>query len=590
MAERSVARKLAAIVFSDVAGFSRLVELDDAGTMAMMNAHRTESWDPTISLYGGRVVGTAGDGQLTEFASTVAAVEAAVAIQRGMIERNSGVPEARRIRLRIGINIGEVIEERGDIFGEGVNIAARIGVLCRPDEIALSEDAYRLVAGKIEVKFIDDGEHRLKNISRPIRVWRWADNRTIAGVSAPSIAGPLPLPRKPSIAVLPFDNLTGDEQQAFFARGIAEDVAIALSRFRHLFVISPYTSFAYKDGAHDTHQIAREFGVRYLLRGSVRRGGGQMRINALLLDAPNGGNLWSDHFECANEELFAVQDRITEKIVIAVAPEVQDAEIERSRTKPNRDLGAWEMVARANWQISQFSAPIFAEAEVALTEAMRSYPDNSAILAALARCYGFDCYFGWQRPQAESLVLAADAAGKAIALDDRDESAHTTLGMVHFMSGRNALAIDQLKHAIVLNPNYSQAIGGMGITLTYSGAPERAVEALNRAIRLSPRDPMRFLYITQLGMLEYLAGRYDEAVDWKIKAIQANPNYPGLYRALAATHAMRGDLANARAALEKFNRLAPGATISTTLQMIPFAVQADAQRYAEGLRRAGMPE
>src|SRR5215469_2570130 len=349
MAEQRVERRLAAIFAGDVAGYSRLMGADEEGTLLRLNAHRREFLEPKIADYRGRIVKRTGDGVLIEFASAVDAARCAVEIQDGMLERNIPVAQDKRIELRIGIHVGDVIIEDGDIFGDGVNIAARLEGIAQPSGICISEDVYRQVRGKLDAKFQDAGEQELKNITQPVRVYSLQSSR------GPTGAPPLALPDRPSIAVLPFQNMSGHPEQDYFADGIVEEIITALSRFRELFVIARNSSFTYKDRAVDVKQVGRELGVRYLLEGSVRKAGNRIRVTGQLIEAESGIHVWAERYDRDLADIFAVQDQITEAVTIAVAPAIADAERQRAMRKPPGSLDAWGACQRGLWHYSKAS-------------------------------------------------------------------------------------------------------------------------------------------------------------------------------------------------------------------------------------------
>jgi adenylate cyclase len=588
MAEPGGERRLAAIVAIDVAGYSRLMEADEKGTLAALKGHRAAT-DPVGQKYGGRIVGTAGDGILLEFPSVVAAVECAVGIQAVMAERNADIADNNKMLLRIGVNLGDVLIDGDDIYGDGVNVAARLEGLAEPGGICVSAMVHDNVRDKMDIAFDDMGDVEVKNIARPVHVWRWnAEGQ--AAASPASAGGPLPLPDKPSIAVLAFENMSGDAEQEFFSDGIAEDIITALSRFHMFFVIARNTSFSYKGSNVDVKQVSRELGVQYVLEGSVRKAGNRVRVTAQLVDAIADRHVWAERYDRDLDDIFALQDEITERIAMAVAPELQAAEMERARRKTIPELGVWELVARANWHIGKFSANDNTEAQSLLLKALELDPVNAGVLSGLAASYSFDSVFGWRRPQPESLAMAVEMAQKAVASDKHDEGAHSILGLGLRLSNQNEEAIRRLKTAIRINPNSSSAIGWLGVTFVYTHEHDKAAELLHKAIRLSPQDPWVSVYILHLGMIEFMAENYDEALEWAGKAIHENPELPTGYRMLASIHGILGNLPEARAAYEQFIHRAPGMTIEAFLRGVPFAYPADAEQYAEGLRKAGMPE
>ena len=340
MIGRATTRRLAAVVAADVVGYSRLMAADEAATLDAMKAHRKELWAPKIDEFGGRVVGTAGDSFLVEFQSAVAAVACSVAMQQTMLERNIGLPEDRQMLLRVGINIGEVVVDGDDIFGDGVNLAARLEALAEPGGICVSDDVMRQIRGKLEIRFVDGGLQEVKNIPAPVHVWHWSAEDPAADTE-PEREAKLALPDKPSIAVLPFDNLSGDVEQAFFADGMTEDIITGLARFRSLFVVARNSTFAYKGKSFDVREVARDLGVRYILEGSVRRGVARIRITAQLIDAVTGNHIWAERFDRELADIFAVQDEVTEAIVAAISPEIGEAERARAQRRPLSDLDAW---------------------------------------------------------------------------------------------------------------------------------------------------------------------------------------------------------------------------------------------------------
>jgi adenylate cyclase len=433
---------LAAIVSADVVGYSRLMGIDEAGTLQALRAHRAELIDPLIAEHGGRIVKIMGDGLLLEFPSVVEAVKSAIAVQDGMAARNKGVADDKCIVFRFGVNLGDIIIDGEDILGDGVNVAARVEGLADPGGICLSRAARDQVRDKLNVVLDDMGEIEVKNIARPVRVFRVqiGSDKTSNGKSAASTPPALALPDKPSIAVLPFDNMSGDLEQEFFSDGIAEDIITALSRFHLFFVIARNTSFTYKGSSVDVKQVSRELGVQYILEGSVRKAGNRVRVTAQLIDAIADRHVWAERYDRDLDDIFAIQDEITEHIAMAVAPELQAAEMERARRKSVPELGVWELVARASWHIGKFSAEDNAEAQNLLLKALELDSENARVLAAVAQSYNFDGLYGWQRPQPESLAMASEMAQKAVALDKQDEGAHAMLGFGLFLSKQHAIS------------------------------------------------------------------------------------------------------------------------------------------------------
>ncbi len=592
MAETRVERRLAAILAADMVGYSRLVEADEAGTIARHKAHRKDLIDPSIADHKGRIVKTTGDGLLVEFASAVDAVECAVAVQRAMAAREAGTQADRRIAYRVGINLGDIVIDGDDILGDGVNVAARLEGLAEPGGICLSGLVHQSVRGKLELDCEDLGEQRVKNLAEPVRVFRVRLEADADGGAGAEAARPTPLqlPDKPSIAVLAFENMSGDPEQDYFSDGITEDIITALSKFHWFFVIARNSSFTFKGKAVDVKHVARDLGVRYVLEGSVRKAGGRVRITAQLVDATTGTHVWAERYDRQLEDIFAVQDEITESIVASVGPEFHAAEIARTRRKDTRNLDAWDCVMRAYWHMVRFTKRDNAEAQQLLSEGIELFGGDARILSVLAMSYALDANLGWSESIPQSLSQAAQLAHQAIALDDHDAEAHLALGLAQFVSKQHDDAIRRLERAIDLNPNYATAMGTLGMVLSFTGERDRAFEWLDKALRLSPHDPFRYFYVTCLGFAEFVQQRYDDAIDWAKKAIQESPQVPIARYLLTACYGLTGRSAEAQTALRELLRVSPGATIGARRNQAPFHNLADMERYIEGLRKAGLPE
>ena len=579
-------RRLAAILATDVVGYSRLIRADEEGTIAALKALRADLIDPKIAEYHGRVVKLMGDGMLVEFASVVAAVRAAVETQRAVAERNAGLPEERRMEFRIGVNLGDVVIDGDDIHGDGVNVAARLEGMAEPGGICVSEAVYDQVKRRTDLSFEDLGEQAFKSIDEPVRVWRWP----ATGSASTKTGGPLALPDKPSIAVLPFENMSGDPEQEYFADGITEDIITALSKFHWFFVIARNSSFTFKGKVVDVKHVARDLGVRYVLEGSVRKAGGRVRITGQLVDATTGNHVWAETYDRELEDIFAVQDEITESIVASVGPEFHAAEIARTRRKDMRNLDAWDCVMRAYWHMVRFTKRDNAEAQQLLSEGIELFGGDARMLSVLAMSYALDANLGWSESIPQSLSQAAQLAHQAIALDDHDAEAHLALGLAQFVSKQHEDAIRRLERAIDLNPNYATAMGTLGMVLSFTGERDRAFEWLDKALRLSPHDPFRVFYFTCLGFAEFGQQRYDDAIDWAKKAIQESPQVPIARYLLTGCYGLTGRSADAQTALRELLRVAPGATIGARRNQAPFRNLADMERYVDGLRKAGLPE
>jgi len=584
MAGARVERRLTAIFAGDVAGYSRLMGIDEEGTLARLSAHRREFLDPKISEHRGRIVKRTGDGILIEFASAVDAARCAVEVQRGMTERNAPVPPEKRIELRIGIHVGDIITEEGDIYGDGVNIAARLEGIAQPGGICISDDAYRQVRGKLDASFEDGGEQALKNIARPVRVY-WLRSNEKSAIAATTLA----LPSKPSIAVLAFQNMSGDPEQEYFADGIAEDIITALSRLRWLFVVARNSSFTYKGKSADVRQVGRELGVRYVLEGSVRKTGNRVRINAQLIDASDGHHVWVDRYDRALEDIFAVQDEMTNQITSAIAPGIVAAEVQRAQAKDDDELSTWERLMHAHWHIQRFTREDFTEAIHLLDELLRHDPNNATALSDLAFALHFFGSFAWADDPLAAFARSREVARHAVASDDKDATAQSIAAIGELFSGRHDDAIRRLRRAIELDPNSNYAHGQLSAAYAFSGEAEAAIQQAQMAIRLSPRDFLNVIWHITTAWAHLSAERFQEAVDSAQGAIDCNPAFADAHGVLAAASAYLGRTADARASLDVFTSLIRG-RLTDQLSARPFRRPADRERYLLGLHKAGLLE
>jgi adenylate cyclase len=582
MAEGRVERKLAAILASDVVGYSRFMQADQVGTVARLNVLRKEVFEPLTARFGGRIFKTMGDGALAEFASAYDALLSAVEVQRELAIRNADLSEQERIKLRIGISLGDVIVEGDDLYGNGVNIAARMEALALPGEICISGNVYEHVRTNADVGFEDLGEQQVKNIDGLIQAWR-------VRVDAPKGEAPrlpaLPLPNKPSIAVLPFANMSGDPEQDYFADGISEDIITALSHIRWLFVIARNSSFVYRGKAVDVKQVSRSLGVRYILEGSVRKSGNRIRITAQLVDALSGAHHWAEHYDRDLTDIFTLQDEIVQHVVGAIEPRLLAAEGLRSQNRAPEDLDAWDMVARAMsryWQVS--NADI--EAAIAiLKEAVRRHPDYAPAHSMLA--FGLVLAVHLWRTAFEIPKLAVDSALRAAELDDRDPWAHLALGYVAFVRRQTDEAVAQFRRAIELNPNFAAAHGYLGYPLAFDGQSDEAIESLLLAIRLSPHDRQNPIFMAGIAVAHYLAKRYDQAIEWGRKAVQQGPSISGIYRILIASLAQAGQINEAHALLVRLREMQPELSLSWIERMVPYTAR-QMPHFLDGMRKAGL--
>jgi TolB-like protein/cytochrome c-type biogenesis protein CcmH/NrfG len=528
---------------------------------------------------------------LVEFASVVDAVRCAVDVQREMALRNTAIPAERRIEFRMGINLGDIIIDGRDIFGDGVNVAARLEALAEPGGICVSRVVRDQVRDKLDFAFEDRGEQQVKNIARPVRVF---DVRT--ALESPTMApdqpaaAPLPPSERPSIAVLPFQNLSGDPEQEYFADGIVEDIITALSRNRAFFVISRNTTFTYKGSAIDVARVARELGVRYVLEGSVRRAANRVRITAQLIDAANGRHLWADRYDRDLADVFAVQDEIAQTIAGELAPGIISAEMQQARRKDPSQLDAWDRTMRAHWHIRRFTREDLAEARRLLEQAIELDPTNAMALGDLSFAYHFEACFGWDEDVAQTYARAGEAAQRALAIDDGDAHAHSALAIYDLFQGRHEEALRRLRRALDLDPNSAFVRGYLGVSYGFAGDYEAALPALDEAIRLSPRDPLLVIWHLCKGWAALNSERYREAVEFTTVAVEANPEFPDVYAVLAAAHGHLGNAAAAGEALLKFLRRTPALTAGDERLNRPFGSPAQRDRFLEGLRQAGLPD
>jgi adenylate cyclase len=585
MVEDRVDRRLAAIFAGDIAGYSRLMGVDEEGTLRQLKAHRKELVDPKITEHRGRIVKTTGDGMLVEFVSVVDAVRCAVDIQRGMRERNSDIPAEKRIQFRIGINVGDIIIDGDDIYGDGVNVAARLEALADPGGITVSRVVHDQVQDKLGFEFDDMGEQSVKNIARPVGVHRVHLTEQLPRSNAPVGKTDRAASERPSLAVLPFVNMSGDPEQEYFADGISEDIITGLSKLRWFFVIARNSSFAYKGKAVDVKRTARELGVRYVLEGSVRKGGNRVRITTQLIDATTGNHIWADRYDGDLTDVFALQDEITKKVVAAIEPRLLEAEGLRSQSRSPDDLDAWDMVMRANslfWRLTKTEG---AAAIAMLKKAIELYPDYAPAQSMLAFAMLVSRLFGWTlvAPVKEAAVLAKRAA----ELDDSDPWAHFALGYVAYMSRRTDEAKQEYQRAIDLNPNFAAAYGYLGWAFASAGRTDEAIALSEQAIRMSPHDPQNVIFNNALSVAHYLAGRYTEAISFARKAVQQRDGMTSGHRILIASLAMANQLEEARTALQRLKELQPSVSIAWCEEHIPYTPD-QMPKFLEGLRKAGL--
>ncbi len=632
MVEARFQRKLAAILAADVVGYSRLMDADEEATLRTLIAYR-QIIDGLVTSHRGRVFGAAGDSVIAEFASLVEAVRCAVEIQRDLEKSNADLPEHRRMRFRIGVNLGDVMVEGDDLLGDGVNVAARLEGLADAGGICISEGAYAQVRKMLDLGYEFLGKHKVKNISEPVPVYRvhldpgavprisgaqrrqWQRAALAAAAAvvvavvavaawdlylrpapppaevASGEAPALELPDMPSIAVLPFDNMSGDPEQDYFADGITEDIITGLSKFGLFFVISRNSTFSYKGVNADVKDVARDLGVQYVLEGSVRKFGNRVRITAQLIDAIADKHIWAERYDRELEDVFQVQDEIAQSIVNSVAPEYLSAEMRRAQRKETRNLDAWDAFMRGYWHFFRFTEDDNAAAQRLLRKAIDLDPHQANYHGLLAVTHVMDALYGWSESRDASFREALESAERGLALDDQDTVAIRSAGVVHFFLKNHDVALSYYERAVAVNPNEAENRGLLGAALGVAGDYDAALDQFEMAMRLSPRDAHIASWYNYLGIAAFVVGRDEEAAEWAAKTVQANPTFPGGYRTLAASYGNLGRLTEAEAAREKLQELLPRLTIGQLRERLPYFKDPDKlERYLDGLRKAGLPE
>jgi adenylate cyclase len=571
LSDARVVRRLAAVLAADVAGYSRLMGRDESGTLSLLKAHRTERLEPALARHGGRLVKLTGDGALAEFGSAVEAVSAAIDFQQAMIEANRDQPHDSAMRFRIGVHLGDLIVDGDDLYGDGVNVAARLESEAPAGGIVISRSVHDAVVGRLKASFDDRGELALKNIERPVQAFAvrwdaadWATQAPAPHAATPRAHVPLVLPDKPSIAVLPFTNMSGDPEQGYFTDGVTEDIITELSRFRSLFVIARNSSFSYRGKSPDIRQVGRELGVRYVVEGSIRKAANRIRVTGQLIDASTGAHIWAERYDRVIEDIFEVQEELTRSIVAAIAPEIELAEQEKLRRRRPESLGAYEIAVRA-WAKAWDA---FGRADIGLRD--EAIGDARAALAVDARssiALNALALAQWQHLAQET---AADpqaawrdgmqAAAQAVAVDRSDSNAYAAQArLLVFAFDRDRIdeALVSARQAHALNPHNMIALVALAYVENVTGSPHSAIEHLHQALRISPRDPVRYLMHLQLAVASICSGQYEDGVTYASMGIGVVPGFPLLHSMRAISHVGMGDIAAAKAALEDVRRVAP---------------------------------
>ncbi len=583
-------RRLAAILAADVVGYSRMMGADEAGTLSALKRHRETVFDPTVSEHKGRVVKLIGDGTLVEFGSVVDAVNCALAIQRAVNSQAKG----SGIVLRIGVNLGDVIIEGDDIYGDGVNVAARLEPLAEPGGVCVASIVNESVGNRIDVTFRDGGEVTVKNIARPIRVWKWHPDHdpaavrsmTVTPAAAPSVT---PQPEKPSIAVLPFDNMSGDPEQEYFTDGITEDIITDLSKVSGLLVIARNSSFTYKGKSVDIRAVGRELGVRTVLEGSIRRAGNRIRITAQLIDAVTGGHVWAERFDRDLTDIFEVQDEVTRHIVDALKVQLTPSEAERIADTPTDNLEAFELVqkGRSLIQSPNINARIWKQGADLFARAIALDPGYAQAYALLSLAHIIDFTNNWSE-SGESLKRCGEFAAKALAADPNEPLAHVATAVAAQFGGDFDRARASVEKALELSPSLPLALYSRGTLAVYSGDHAAAIPFLERATRVDPGYGQQYLQF--IGMAHLLMGHYETAAAMFRERLLLAPQTDSGRSALASALGHLGEIEEARRVWADLMRINPSYSVEQRLAMSPFRSKADPQRILEGLAKAGLPD
>ena len=580
-------QRLAAILAADVAGYSRLMAADDRATVASLDAARAV-FRARIESNQGRVIDMTGDSVLALFETAIGAVSAALAVQQELYASSSAVPEGRRMQFRIGVHLGDIIEKAdGTVYGDGVNIAARLQALAEVGGVMVSDSVRNAVNGKVSASFEDLGERQLKNIAEPLRVYTMAVSETLNALEGFSVANPVRgFGGRPAIAVLPFENLSNDPEQVYFADGIAEDILTRLAMWRWMPVIGRNSSFVYRGKAVDLKRIGAELGARYILGGSVRKAGDRLRITGQLIDADTGHHVWTERYDRVLDDVFELQDEITDAIVTALEPAVGQAERARAQRKGTRNLDAWDLYHRGAWCFAQLTRESLIEAHRLYLAASEKDSQFATALASAAFVKQVEAMFTWSNP-VEAIGASYRLALEAMKCDALDPSALSALGVASVYLGHHEAAIEYAEKSVSLNPSSSTGQYTLGFVRNLSSQPAEAIAALETAIRLSPNDFIAPNYFGTLSTVYYMKGDYERACEVARHAIRKAPQYPHGYRCLASALGQMGQLEEGRRALGEFVRLAPEYRTAMARQVVRFAKATDFEHYMDGMRKLG---
>ena len=578
-------RRLAAIFAADVAGYSRMIGADEEGTLERLMAHRRELIDPKIAEHQGRIVKTTGDGVLVEFASPVKAVRCAIEVQHGMVDRNADVPEEFRIEFRIGINIGDVIVEEGDIYGDGVNVAARLEGIAEPGAVYISRAVRDFIRDRPEIALEDLGERPLKNIAKPVQVFRIG--APVRAVGVPQAAGSPPVPLKPSLAVLPFANMSGDAEQEYFSDGMTEDLITDLSKVSGLFVIARNSSFVYKGRSVKVQEIGRDLGVRFVLEGSIRKAGNRVRITAQLIDAGSGGHLWAERFDRDLTDIFATQDEVVEKIVRALAVTLTKGEEQRLHRRGTGNVEAYETWLRARALLTSGIRELIVQSRALYRRAIEIDQSFAAPHAGLALAAITDYVNAWVPDPAQALDEAERWARRAVELNDQEPVTHMALGNVLLWRRDHERALAECRRMIALDPNFAQGYSATGLALMYAGRASEALEPFAMAMRLDPHYPTMVLHF--VAQAHFSLGQYEAAAQLLVDRIARNPGTDSSRMLLASCYGHLGRAEDARAAWAELLEVNPEFSLMQRARVLPYKEASDFQRITEGLAKAGLP-
>ena len=591
MSTPTIQRRLAAILSADAVGYTKLMAADELATMETLNSYRS-LMSGLVRQHGGRVVDMVGDNLLAEFPSAVDAVQCAIEIQRQLAVQNGTLQAERQMRFRIGINVGDLIIDGDRIVGDGVNVAARIEATALPGGIAIAQTVLDQVEGKLPIRVTDTGDHELKNVSRRIRIFRLADgdagdapaNDGSTDVSPPMDEHVPGFAGHHAIAVLPFRNLSQDVEQEYFADGLAEDLVASLGALRTYPIISRNSSFSYKGKNVDVRKVGKELGAHYIVTGSVRRSGERLRVNAELVDAEGGHQIWSARYDRQLEDIFEIQDQITAEIAGSVGPALSQSEMRHARRRSPKSVDAWSSIHRGMWHLFHRSRDGMDKARAWAQTAIDLQPDASIAYSLICFSHMYDVIYQWTSTPETSLEMAREAAEIAVALDKEDAMALTAMGFAASFLKQHDRAISVLERAIELNPSSAIAYWALGAALAPGGRPDEAIPMVEKAIRLSPQDPLMHEFLFALASAHFAAGRYQEAMRFAQRSLDIEAEQPGAYRVLAAANGFLGRIVDARAALEQMLMLAPDLSAEHLRSFLPdHAVD----KYVDGLRKAG---